>query len=133
MQARASLELDVSSGIVSIQWMEPLFLPRGWHRSPNGRWLLVSEARRPLALVARLQGPPAWSWRSDLPIHRGHWWSSPLPEPFDLTLERVCKALREGGGQKSEIRYAAGLGEALELQIFHLWTTETTHAAPSYV
>lgn len=106
--------------------MQPLFLSRGWHRSPAGRWLLVSEARRPLALVARLTPTQWWSWRTALPAHRGYWWSAPLAEPFDLTIERACKALREGAGQVSAIR-TAGLGEALELQLRNLWTMEIPH------
>lgn len=119
--------LDVRSDIVSIQTMEPLFLPHGWHRSAAGRWLLVSETSRPLALVARLTPTQWWNWRTALPAHRGCWWSAPLAEPFDLTIERACKALCEGAGQVSAIRYAAGLGEALELQLRNLWTMEIPH------
>lgn len=116
----------MSSDIVSIQWMEPLFLPRGWHRSPIGRWLLVDAVGRPLALVARLTTGRAWSWRSVMFVHRGHWWCSAVPEPFDLTLERACKALREPG--------AGQVSEQLEEQIFTLWTMETPHAhAPEHV
>lgn len=109
----------MSSGIVSIQSVTPSFLPRGWHRSPIGRWLLVDDGERALALVARLTEGQSWSWRTALALHGNIWRTPTAPEPFDLTLERACNAVHEWRGRLSDTR------PSFELNIRHLWITET--------
>ena len=99
------------------------FLPRGWHRSPAGRWLLVSDHGQALVLVDRLAREPgqapAWSWRSSLPAFLGLWWGSQGPDLLGLTLERACKALRE---KQTGQAFVLGPDPKIEQQILTRWS-----------
>ena len=92
-------------------------LPRGWHRSAIGRWLLVVDGRA-AALVARLRGGPGgfvrWNWRLATRKRIGWWWGTE-PDRFELCLEAACKTLRDGSD------LAASIDPEQEREIIRLW------------